>query len=115
MKKSSVIFLKHIEESIDFVIEYSKGMSFSQFKKDIKIQDAILRRIEIIGEAVKKLPVEITLKYPDVRWSQIAGMRDKLIHQYFGVDLEIVWNVVREEIPELKTRIKKILEEEKNE
>ena len=113
MKKDARIFLEHIEESIDFVLEYSKGLSFSRFEKDSKIQDAILRRIEIIGEAVKKLPVEITLKYPEVRWSQIAGMRDKLIHQYFGIDLEIVWNVVREDIPELKRKIKKIIGEEK--
>ena len=113
MKKDARIFLEHIEESIDLVLEYSKGLSFSQFKKDNKIQDAILRRIEIVGEAVKKLPVEITLKYPEVKWSQIAGMRDKLIRQYFGIDLEIVWNVVREDIPELKRKIKKIIREEK--
>ena len=113
MKKDARIFLEHIEESIDLVLEYSKGLSFSQFKKDNKIQDAILRRIEIVGEAVKKLPVEITLKYPEVKWSQIAGMRDKLIRQYFGIDLEIVWNVVRTDIPELKRKIKKIIGEEK--
>ena len=116
MKKDLVIFLKHIEESIGYVLDYSKGINFLTFKKEKKLQDAILRRIEIIGEAIKNLPIEMNLKYPQVKWSQIAGMRDKLIHQYFGVDLEIVWNVIKEEIPKLNKQIKKIIEEEnKNE
>ncbi|MCX6720190.1 MAG: DUF86 domain-containing protein, partial [Candidatus Staskawiczbacteria bacterium] len=78
------------------------------------IQNATMRMIEIIGEAVKKLPENFKAKYPDVPWKEIAGTRDKLIHEYFGVDLELTYKIVKENIPELKKNITKILKEEFN-
>ena len=93
MKKEPLIFLNHILESI----------------KNIKIQDEIIRRIEIIGEAIKSLPANFTKKYPKVPWKEIAGTRDKLIHGYFGVDLDIVWKIVKEDIPQLKKMVQNIL------
>ena len=77
------------------------------------IQNAVIRSIEVIGEAVKNLPKDFKSKYAEIPWNKITGMRDKIIHHYFGVDLETVWKVVKENIPELKNNIKKILKKEK--
>ncbi len=82
-----------------------------EFYEDSIVQDAVLRRLEIIGEAVKNVPDDFRAKYPDVPWRQIAGMRDVLIHAYFGVNLRRVWKVVKEDLPGLKLKILKILEE----
>lgn len=112
MKKDPLIFIKHIRDSIEDIERYSKNMSTNKFLKNKMVQDAIIRRIEIIGEAVKNLTIEFTNKYPAVPWSDIAGMRDKLIHHYFGVNLDLTYGVVNKELPRLKKEIKKILEEE---
>ena len=77
------------------------------------MQDALIRRIEIIGEAVKNLPREFRDRYPVIPWGDIAGMRDKLMHHYFGVDSEVVWRTVQDDIPELKKKIKEILKNER--
>ena len=115
MIKDNLIFIRHILDSIEKIELFVKNISKDEFLKDIKLQDAIVRRIEIIGEAVKNLSVNFRNKYANVPWSDIAGMRDKLMHHYFGVDLEIVWKAIQKDLIDLKENIKKILLEETKE
>ncbi|MEM5810198.1 MAG: DUF86 domain-containing protein [Candidatus Aenigmatarchaeota archaeon] len=113
MKKDIKVFLNHMLESIEKIEEFMKNTTKENFFSSVLLQDAIIRRLEIIGEAVKNIPLEFRKKYKDIPWREIAGMRDKLIHGYFGVDLELVWEVVKRDLPKLKTKIKNILEESK--
>ncbi|MBU4190535.1 MAG: DUF86 domain-containing protein [Candidatus Thermoplasmatota archaeon] len=109
MKKDISIFLKHILESIERIEEFTKGISKEKFLDSVQLQDAVIRRLEIIGEAVKNLPPGFRKKHADVPWSEIARTRDKLIHGYFGVDLTLTWDIVKKDLPDLKKKIKKIL------
>jgi len=111
MKKDPLVFVKHILESIENIESFSRGLSKSEFANDRLRQSAIIREIEIIGEAVKNLPEEFTAKYPFIEWTKIAGARDKLIHHYFGVDLDVIWDIIKYDLPELKKNIEKILKE----
>jgi len=112
VKKDPKIFLIHILESVQLIEEYSKNMTASKFHKKRATQDAIIRRLEIIGEAVKNLPISFKVKYPDVPWKQMAGMRDILIHEYFDVDLSLTWKVVKQELPLIKKKLSEILSSE---
>ncbi len=109
MRKDPQIFLKHILESIEWVEKGIEGESKNQFIQDVPTQDIVIRRLEIIGEAVKNLPNDFKSKYPDVPWKKIAGLRDKLIHGYFGIDLELIWEIVKKDLPPFKKHIKEIL------
>ncbi|MBU4561402.1 DUF86 domain-containing protein, partial [bacterium] len=104
-------FVEHILECIKRIEEYTEGITKDVFFNSTQIQDAIIRRIEIIGEAVKNIPGDIKDKYPDIPWKQIAGMRDILIHEYFGIDIELTWEVAKEEIFELKKKILSVKED----
>lgn len=108
--KEDNIFLKHILDSINQIDEYLNGVKFEAFIKRKLIQDGVIRQLEIIGEATKNLSPELREKYSNVPWEDIAGMRDKLIHHYFGVDLEAVWDTAAKDLPDLKENVKKILE-----
>jgi len=114
MNKEPLTFIKHVLESIDRIETFLRNTSKSKFLADELLQSAIIRQIEIIGEAVKNLPLNFTKKYSNIPWKGIAGMRDKLIHNYFGIDLDTVWDIIKNEIPELKKNLKDILEKENN-
>ncbi|MCX9082592.1 MAG: DUF86 domain-containing protein [Candidatus Methanoperedens sp.] len=109
--KDDAVFLKHILDSINQIEEYIDGMGFEDFIGCKLVQDGVVRQLEIIGEATKHLSPELREKYPKIPWEDIAGMRDKLIHHYFGVDLEVVWDTVEKDLPALKKKVKKILSE----
>jgi len=103
-------FLSHIREAIQRITSYTETMRSVDFFKDIKTQDAVVRNLEIIGEATKNLSGEIRNGHPEIPWKNLAGMRDRLIHQYFGVNLDIVWDVAKEELPQLLVHISSIEE-----
>jgi len=109
MVEKNKIFLKHILESIKIIEETLKGVSEEQYSQDITIQDAVIRRMEIIGEAVKNLDEAFIEKNQEIEFKKIARMRDKLIHHYFGVDLKLVWDTVQNDLPQLKKNIEKLV------
>jgi len=109
MKKDQKIFLQHIFESITFIESFSKKLTKEKLAKNRMRQNAIVRELEIIGEAVKNLSPEFMQKHENVPWSDIARTRDKLIHHYFGVDISEVWDIVKEDLPKLKRQIQEIL------
>ena len=110
MKKDEA-YLKHILDAISDVEKFTEGISKEEFYESKEKQYAVLRALEIIGEAIKNLSRELKAKHRVVPWKDIAGMRDKLIHEYFGVNMELVWETVKKDLPELKKEIDNILEE----
>ena len=108
-EKDPTLYLKHILESITLVESYVQGVKLAAFSEDQQKQDAIVRRIEIMGEAVKNLPMSLRSAYPDVPWARIAGMRDKVIHDYMGVDYELVWEVATVMLEPLRSQVASIL------
>jgi uncharacterized protein with HEPN domain len=98
-------YLKDIFHAIESIETFTAGMNCDLFVADDKTLSAVIRKLEIIGEAVKQLPEEFLLLHPDIPWKQIAGMRDKLIHFYFGVDPHLVWQTVQKRLPELKAAV----------
>lgn len=110
MKKSDSIYLIHILDSISKIEMYLDGIDKDVFEKDTLIQDGVIRQLEIIGEAVKNISKELRESYTHLPWQDMAGMRDKLIHHYFGVDIELVWETAKNDLPFLKSEIQKIIE-----
>jgi uncharacterized protein with HEPN domain len=102
MKREGKLYIEDIINSIDNISGYIKGLSHEDFSKNNMVIDAVIRNLEIIGEASKNIPLEIKSLYPDIPWKEMAGMRDKVIHEYFGVDIDIVWATIIKRLPELK-------------
>lgn len=108
MKRNQSLYLGDIKEAIEAVVKFTDGMSYDEFNEDDKTFSAVIRKIEIIGEAVKNLSAEIKDAEPDIPWSVIARMRDRLIHGYFGVDAAIVWKTVKIDLPEILPEVMKL-------
>lgn len=114
MKKEDKVYLRHILDAIFRIEEYIKGVEYNKFVDNHLIQDGVIRQIEIIGEASKRLSEEIRDKHPDIPWKDIAGMRDKLIHNYLGVDIDAVWDTVEKDVPLLKNKLKNLFEKKED-
>jgi len=108
MKRYYQDYINDILEECYYLINRSKNLTFSEFSQNEDLRRAFIRSLEIIGEAVKKLPDEIKNRDKNIPWKEIAGMRDKLIHDYFGVDYEVIWLTVIQDIPLLKDRLEKL-------
>ena len=108
--KGDVVFLKHILDSINAIEQFSKNMTKDKLNSSRLKRSAIVREIEIIGEAVKNISQNLKHKHKEVEWKEIAGTRDKMIHHYFGVDVNIVWDIIKNGLPQLKKQIQQILE-----
>jgi uncharacterized protein with HEPN domain len=109
MSREFLDFVEDILDAMNKAEALLEGISYSQFETDFRINFAVVRALEIIGEAAKRLPEELRQRYPDVPWKGMAGMRDRIIHGYDNVDLEIVWDVVKRDIPQIKSKIERIL------
>jgi len=106
------LFLEDILMSIQKIEKYTANLTFETFSENDLVIDAVIRNLEIIGEAVKKLPKEIRERYSDIPWKEVAGFRDVLIHDYFGVDIVVVWKTIVEDLPFLKKHVELILKNE---
>ncbi len=109
MPRDFRLYLEDVIESIGKIGRYTAALSFQQFSKDEKAVDAVVRNLEVIGEAVKKIPEEMRQKHAGVDWRKIAGLRDILIHEYFGIDLEIIWDIVQKKLPSLEESVREML------
>ncbi|MGD8869421.1 MAG: DUF86 domain-containing protein [Gemmatimonadales bacterium] len=110
-ERDDLPYLRHILDAIGRIESYVSGVDEGVFLENAEKQDAVIRQLQIVGEAAKRLSAELRAAYPDIPWREVAGMRDKLVHDYFGVDLQFVWVTVTEDIPELKSRIEQILDD----
>ena len=111
MSRDYKVYLEDILSAIDKIAEFTAGLSPQQFAEDAKTFDAVVRNLEIIGEAVKQVPENVRLEAPDLPWRKIAGLRDILIHRYFGIDATIVWDIVKNKLPGLRQAVQRIFDE----
>ena len=111
MKRDYKLFIKDIISAMKSIEEFVEGLSLDEVREDDKTSSAVIRKFEIIGEATKHVPENLKENYPYIIWKRMAGMRDRLIHAYFGVDYSLVWEAIKIEIPELKPRLQEILAE----
>jgi uncharacterized protein with HEPN domain len=107
-KRPTDLLLNDIRESIDRIQEYTERMSLEDFSKHRMAIDAVTRNLEIMGEAANRLPDEFKEEHSDIEWYKIVGLRHRIVHEYFGVDLEIIWEILRKDLPELRTSLSQI-------
>ena len=105
------LYLDDILEAAKRIEKYTKRLTLEKAKKDTLVVDAVVRNLEIIGEAAKNIPGQVKEKYPDIEWRKIAGLRDILAHEYFGVDLEVLWDIIENKLPVLKKQVVRILKD----
>ncbi len=110
MKRDYKLYLSDIFDAIESIEKFVRGMKFERFEKDDKTVSAVIRKFEIIGEATKAIPDAIRQDYPGVPWKEMAGMRDRLIHSYFGVDYKLVWETIKKRLPGIKPQVRQILQ-----
>ena len=110
MYKEPIEFLKHINDECLYILSVSKDLSKDNFLDDETLKRATVRSLEIIGEATKKIPADFKLKWNSIQWKNMAGMRDRLIHDYIGVNYSIVWDVIKNKIPDLQNQISQVIE-----
>lgn len=110
-RRDAKVFIADIFEAIQKIEMFTHEMTFEAFMKDERTKDAVVRNLEVIGEAVKNIPESIKERYRDLDWKAVTGMRDKLIHEYFGVSLTIVWETVKNDLPPFKKRLMEISKE----
>jgi uncharacterized protein with HEPN domain len=108
-KRDYKLFITDIRDCANRILDYIKDKSFDEFIENQMLIDAVVRNLEIIGEATKNLPDNIRQKYPKVEWRKIAGLRDIVIHGYFGIDYEILWDIIQNKIPDLFVKIQEVL------
>jgi uncharacterized protein with HEPN domain len=108
-EKSPRVYLEDILTSISRVEEYTKNLSFENFNKDQKTIDAVIRNLEVIGEAARNIPEEFSEKYSDLPWREMVVMRNKVIHEYFGIDINILWQTIKEDLPSLEIQVQNLL------
>ena len=111
MKRDYRLYLDDVLEAIGKIERYTEGLSYDQFRKDEKTIDAVITNFTIIGEAAKQIPPKIRRCYPGISWKEMAGMRDKLVHEYFGIRLDVLWETITVRLPQLKPMIEELLEE----
>ena len=111
--RDSRLFIKDIIDAMDLIEEFVGDMALNELKKDEKTSSAVIRKLEIIGEAAKYLPDAVKLRHREIQWQSMAGMRDRLIHAYFGIDYKLVWDAIKTQIPILRPKLKKALFMEK--
>ncbi len=111
MKRNYNLFIEDILDSIETIEHFVENMSFEDFVQDDKTSSAVIRKLEIMGEAAKNIPKDVRQKYKEVPWSDMAKIRDKIIHTYFGINYQIIWKVIKERLPEIKPIISKGLKE----
>ncbi len=110
-KRNSKLYLDDIKTAIDKIEKYTAGLSFEEFIQNIMAIDAVIRNLTVIGEAAKNIPEEIKSENPDVMWNEAVGMRNKAIHEYFGIDEEILWKTIKDDLPVFKEQILGLIEE----
>jgi uncharacterized protein with HEPN domain len=110
-RRNDKAFLRDIQEAVQRIGEYTAEIEYREFLDDRKTQDAVIRNLEIIGEAVKHLSAEVRVAHSAIPWKEMAGVRDRLIHDYFGVNLDIVWQIVTGELPDVGKQISSVIEQ----
>ena len=111
-KRPINLLLNDIRQAIDRIEQYIKNLSFDAFSDDQKSVDAVVRNLEIIGEAASRLPDEFKEKYSEIEWYKVVGLRHRIVHEYFGIDLEIIWQILQKDLPELRQKITRVMGDE---